>query len=644
MPTATDRISSGLTLRVVVIGLITLFFNFRWMIEVEAMRESPRAYFIYIVPLVNVVFILFFFSLWSLLSGKFAPQLKLTSSELMALYVILSLSSSYCTHALLQILLSIMGHAYWFATPENEWEQLLWRYLPNWLTVSDRDVLQGFYEGESTLYSIPNLKAWISPLLSWGSFVLALSLVMFCFNLIFRRQWIEKENLAYPTIQLPLAIVTQTSHLLKTPLLWTGFALAGTLTMFSNLNFLEPTIPAIQLRASLSPFLTQKPWSDIGSLKIAMPPYVLAICFLIPLELAFSCCFFFFFLKLQYLVSSLVGWRQIPSFPFANEQAMGAALSFFILIFWLNRKYLLEIWDGLKPDLKSETGEPIPLKLAIGGLCGSLLFLLIFSARAGMSLFLSVTLLATYLALIFVVTRIRAQLGFPRHDLQHIFPHYLLIKSIGTRQLKPSSLAVLSLYHWFNRSFSATPMPHQLEGFKIADRIGISNRKMLLLMVGTTIVAIIGTFWMFLSLYYQRGADTPYVGRWASGFGREVFTRLESLLLYPKEANLMAAGFILVGAVFVVALTLMRLRFIWWPFHPLGHILAPTQGIGVLWFCLLVSFILKSIIFKYGGMKLYRRVLPFFYGLFLGDVVIGCMWYLLGWRFDLFVYPFTKGY
>ena len=125
MPTATGRVSSGLTLRVVVIGLITLFFNFRWMIEVEAMRESPRAYFIYIVPLVNVVFILFVFSLLKLLNGKFAPQLKLASSELMALYVILSLSSSYCTHALLQILLSIMGHAYWFATPENEWEQLM---------------------------------------------------------------------------------------------------------------------------------------------------------------------------------------------------------------------------------------------------------------------------------------------------------------------------------------------------------------------------------------------------------------------------------------------------------------------------------------------------------------------------------------
>lgn len=644
MQTTTNQSSPGITLRVIVIGLIVIFFNFRWMIEVEAMRESPRAYFIYIVPFVNVVFILFFLSLLNLLSGKFSPKLKLASSELMALYVILSLSSNYCTHALLQILLSIIGHAYWFATPENEWEQLLWRYLPNWLTVNEREVLRGFYEGESTLYSIQNLKAWAAPLLSWGAFVFALSLVMFCFNLIFRRQWIEREKLAYPTIQLPLAIVTQTSYFLKTPLLWIGFTLAGSLTMLNNLNFLEPTIPALQLRGNLSPFLIQKPWSDIGSLKIAMPPYVLAICFLIPVELAFSCCFFYFFLKFQYLITSLVGWRQIPSFPFANEQAMGAALSFFFLIFLLNRSYLREIWERLRLGLKSEHEEPTSLKLAIGGLIGGLLFLLVFSVQAGMSLFLSIMLLTTYLALTFVVTRIRAQLGFPRHDLQHIFPHYLLIKSIGTSHLKPSSIAILSLYHWFNRSFSATPMPHQLEGFKIAERVGIPNRKILSLMMGTTAVAIIGTFWMFLSLYYQRGADTPYVGYWASGYGREVFNRLEFLLLYPKEANLMAAGFILSGATFAAVLTLMRLRFIWWPFHPLGYILAPTQGIGVLWFCLLISLILKSIIFKYGGMKLYRRVLPFFYGLFLGDVVIGCIWYLLGWKFDLFVYPFSKGY
>ena len=69
MQTTTNQSSPGITLRVIVIGLIVIFFNFRWMIEVEAMRESPRAYFIYIVPFVNVVFILFLLSLLNLLSG-----------------------------------------------------------------------------------------------------------------------------------------------------------------------------------------------------------------------------------------------------------------------------------------------------------------------------------------------------------------------------------------------------------------------------------------------------------------------------------------------------------------------------------------------------------------------------------------------
>ena len=101
-------------------------------------------------------------------------------------------------------------------------------------------------------------------------------------------------------------------------------------------------------------------------------------------------------------------------------------------------------------------------------------------------------------------------------------------------------------------------------------------------MVGTTIVAIIRTFWVFLFIISEGQTHSMPVA-WASGFGREVFTRLESFLLYPKETNLMAEGFILVGAAFVVALTPMRLRFIWWAFlHPLGYILASTQRIGVL--------------------------------------------------------------
>jgi hypothetical protein len=41
------------------------------MIEVEAMRESPRAHFIYIVLFANIGFILFLLPLWNLWSAKY---------------------------------------------------------------------------------------------------------------------------------------------------------------------------------------------------------------------------------------------------------------------------------------------------------------------------------------------------------------------------------------------------------------------------------------------------------------------------------------------------------------------------------------------------------------------------------------------
>ena len=47
----------------------------------------------------------------------------------------------------------LAGHAFWFATPENEWKQLIWQYLPDWLTIWDYQVLRDYYEGKSSFFS-----------------------------------------------------------------------------------------------------------------------------------------------------------------------------------------------------------------------------------------------------------------------------------------------------------------------------------------------------------------------------------------------------------------------------------------------------------------------------------------------------------
>ena len=63
------------------------------------------------------------------------------------------------------------------------------------------------------------------------------------------------------------------------------------------------------------------------------------------------------------------------------------------------------------------------------------------------------------------------------------------------------------------------------------------------------------------------------------------------------------------------------------PFHPAGYAVTSTFTMNFFWFSLLVSFILKWIITKHGGIGGFRRAAPFFpSGLVLGEFVVTTFW------------------
>jgi len=70
----------------------------------------------------------------------------------------------------------------------------------------------------------------------------------------------------------------------------------------------------------------------------------------------------------------------------------------------------------------------------------------------------------------------------------------------------------------------------------------------------------------------------------------------------------------------------MRARFWWWPFHPLGYALCASWTMIVFWFPVLIAWILKTLIARYGGMRLYTRARPFFLGLILGEFSMAVLW------------------
>jgi len=81
--------------------------------------------------------------------------------------------------------------------------------------------------------------------------------------------------------------------------------------------------------------------------------------------------------------------------------------------------------------------------------------------------------------------------------------------------------------------------------------------------------------------------------------------------------------FVILGFFIMGFLMFMRNRFGWWPLHPIGFPFAMSEPIMRFWFSICIGWLLKLIILKYGGVKVFNRLKPVFLGLIIGSVVGG---------------------
>ncbi len=231
-------------------------------------------------------------------------------------------------------------------------------------------------------------------------------------------------------------------------------------------------------------------------------------------------------------------------------------------------------------------------------------------------------------------------MGFIVQDMGGMVPPNTLITWFGTRALGPSTLTVFALFKFFNRHSRSNAMPHQLEAFKLAERTGINNRRLLMAILLATLVGGVVTAWTLLAQYYRHGAASGHFGPWALGLANSAFRPLQNWLTYPTTTNYTYISFMGGGFIFTILLMLLRARFIWWPFHPLGYALSSTWGMYNLWSCIFIASVAKWLILKQGGLKAYRRAVPFFLGLALGDYVLGSIWSILSVALDKPMYQF----
>jgi len=584
---------------------------------------------------INAVFVTFIISLLNPLLRKIKKSLALRPSEMLLIYMMVAVATASAGHDTVEMLTQVVGYPYWFASPENEWEDLFHKELPQWLLINDKRVMEGFYTYNETFYEDNTFKTWLRPLAFWAAFLVVMYFCMMCINIILRKQWMERERLSFPVAQISLGLIDPRISVHRNKLFWYGLSATAFLSLLNGLHRLYPVVPGPTYgKYDLTALFTEKPWNAIDAVYIEFLPFILGLAFFIPITLSFSIWFFYWFWKMEMVIGSLVGAHFLPGFPGYWTQGMGGATLMFIMFLFWARQHLWQVLKAVfRPRSSSYADDTSLYTFAVVGVVLGMIFLIAFCSYAGMATWVAVLFLGMAYVVSTVVTRVRAELGPPTHDFPFT-PMSFITNIFGTKRINNSSLTQFAVFKFVDYGNRSSAMPHMLESFYIKNKL--RTRQTGLFITAMVIAIILGTS-VGLIGNVQRGyryTGQTWVGDWA-------FPDVANQIKYPSGTNYLYIAYLLAGGGITLALAILSRYFIWWPFHPLGYIMGGEWMLRYLWFSIFIAWLIKWTILKFGGLETHRKAVPFFIGVTVGDAVSLAIWRLYGvifnkWTLDTF--------
>jgi hypothetical protein len=285
----------------------------------------------------------------------------------------------------------------------------------------------------------------------------------------------------------------------------------------------------------------------------------------------------------------------------------------------------------------------ISYRAAFWGLVAALAIAVIWLLQSGMSIGYAVLVILVYVFVEAVVmARGCAEGGLPMAEgcFTPMDIAALMTPQIGLGARNLTSSAFFDAI--FTRDLRGVLLTGFLDGQKIGDDIGVKRRTLAAVFAIAVLVTIPVAAFIQLSLAYHRGALTLYDYMYR---GNNVqFFRENASWLQGENPHLSGAliCFIAGGAV-TALLAFLRVRYVGWPFHPLGYVLSTSWTVLSFWFPMLIAWVIKSLVVRYGGMRLYGRLRPLFLGLIFGEFTSAVMWTLIAvfWHVRAPFFPWT---
>jgi hypothetical protein len=633
--------NGGVTARVVVLALLILvalsylgfYFDVLYASAGDFNAGVPAS-----APF-TVLFLLAALGVWRPLRLR-----GLTRQELLAVFVIVLTGAPVVSYGILAYLLPHQIFWQYGAATHPEWRATFMQIIPAWFSPTDPRAVEEFFVGGGR---VP-WHLWMVPLSAWCSFLLALVIASSCLALLVQRQWITNERLSFPIAQIPLELTVEpqgssgkAGRLPLASVFWIGFTISFAIPFWNNLTSVFPSLPTIPLGpVPLIAPATTGPTAAFGEMDLVLWPWLIAIAYLIPKELSFSCWFFWLARVMLAFIAIVAGapprspegWLGDTAFPAFAFQGFGAILALSVWAVYRARRHL-----GLafriafsRASGQADGAEPLPYRWLLIAFALSYGWMVYFCYLIGARLWVGAGLIGLILMFYMMWTWLRAETGLGLL----LFPLFIddMTDAMGNAIFRPQEIVAIMGLRWtyFPGAGSTAQVisGNVLDSMKIADSARLNSRRLVFAMVGGLVLSLVLGVYVMLTGMYQygfyglRGSMTSWLGSQVNWGAGHVFYAIST----PSRFDGRGLAGMLAGAAVAIALGMLRLRFWWWPLHPVGFLAANSWGMQWFYMPFFVGWLAKALVTRYGGLQLYRQTIPLAVGLVAGDLLNQVVW------------------
>jgi len=498
---------------------------------------------------------------------------------------------------------------------------------------------------------------WTRTLWFWLCFMGLTFVAGILIALIVHSQWAKRERLRYPIADFTAELIAGSGEgylprVFHNRMFWIGFALAVSILLVNGTAawFPDQTV-SIPLWFDLT--IIRQTWPKLAQvegwwafLKPQLYFAVIGFAYLVSSEVSFS----LGIANIVFIAASLalteIGVDMSKDYlagGLSSFLTFGAYVGAGLTILYIGRRYygaLLRSALGIAPKERTEPSLVWAFRfLLLSGV--AMVLMLVLVAKLNWML---ATLAITFSGLLFlVISRISAETG-----LFFIQPAWhavgVLVALFGVAALGPHeliALAVLSTVMTIDPRVCMIPMA--ATALQLSEKSNVSPAKLSPYLVLAALVALVLGVLTTVWTQYTYGGGVLY--EWANDAAGMPFRMLERAMpqfastpgrpeglqlqhIHPYGRFLYAAG---IGLGLVLVCNFFRLRFRWWPIHPVLFLVVGTMPMQRIGASFLVGWFLKVAITKLGGADAYRRYKPIFIGMIAGAFTAGVLWAIVGY-------------